>query len=46
MAKSRQIILLKAADVKKGDGGLEPLGSIRAVTASLARSFGAGVQSQ
>jgi len=37
MAKSRQIILLKAADVKKGDGGLEPLGSIRAVTASLAR---------
>ncbi len=37
MAKSRQIILLKAADAKKGDGGLESLGSIQAVTNSLAR---------
>jgi hypothetical protein len=39
MGKSRQIILIKAVDPKKGggDGGLEPLGSQRAVTEILAK---------
>ncbi len=37
MPKARQIVLLKAVDPRKGEGGLEPLGTIRGVTTSLAR---------
>ena len=37
MARVRQIILLRAVDPRKSDGGMEPLGTIRSVIESLAR---------